>query len=140
MGHINKTAIVNGGEKGSQVIRVDIPVTKNLTVLHKKVKMTKIPVTDSIRPDKAIEAKVSDFKKRFPASIVLGSTETEWNMSKSEKRKNESAVADMINDLMREQFKVEIVLNNAGAFRGQKIYKPGPVTDTMLKEIDEFGN
>ncbi len=61
-------------------------------------------------------------------------------MSKIEMRKSESAVADMINDLMREQFKVEIVLNNAGAFRGQKVYKAGSVTDTMLKEIDEFGN
>ena len=44
----------------------------------------------------------------------------------------------MINDLMREKFKVDIVLNNGGAFRGNKIYKAGPVTDSMLKEIDEF--
>jgi len=35
---------------------------------------------------------------------------------------------------------VEIVLNNAGAFRGGKVYPEGNITDTMLKEIDEFGN
>jgi 5'-nucleotidase/UDP-sugar diphosphatase len=35
---------------------------------------------------------------------------------------------------------VDIVMNNAGAFRGKGIYKPGPVTDVMLSEIDEFRN
>lgn len=140
MGHINKTAIVNGGEKGSQIVKVDIPLTKDLKVLHKKITMMKIPVIESVQSNKAVESKVADYVKQFPSSIILGETEIEWNMSKDEIRKGESAVADMINDLMKEKFKVEIVLNNAGAFRGQKVYKAGPVTDTMLKEIDEFGN
>ena len=140
IGHVNKTAIVNGGEKGSQIVKVDIPVTKNLKVLHKKVTMTKIPIPASIVEDKEIEAKVIGYVNQFPDSIILGQTEKEWNMSKDELRKSESTVANMINDLMREQFNVEIVLNNAGAFRGQKVYKAGPITDTMLKEIDEFGN
>ena len=35
---------------------------------------------------------------------------------------------------------MDVVLNNAGAFRGSKIYSKGNVTDAMLKEIDEFGN
>lgn len=140
IGHANKTAIVNGGEKGSQIVKVDIPVTQNFKVLHKEVTMTKIPITVSIASDKEIEAKVTGYVNQFPDSIILGQTETEWNMSKDEMRKGESTVADMVNDLMKEQFKVEIVLNNAGAFRGQKVYKAGPITDTMLKEIDEFGN
>ena len=46
----------------------------------------------------------------------------------------------MINDKLRKKFAVDIVLNNAGAFRGSKIYKEGNITDNMLKEIDEFSN
>lgn len=46
----------------------------------------------------------------------------------------------MINDLMREKYEVDIVLNNSGAFRGKKVYIKGDITNTMLKEIDEFGN
>jgi 5'-nucleotidase len=46
----------------------------------------------------------------------------------------------MVNDAMREKFPVDIVMNNSGAFRGRALYKPGPVTDVMLAEIDEFGN
>jgi 5'-nucleotidase len=129
---------VNGGEKGSQIIKVDIPLSKDLKVLHKSIVMTKIPVTDEIKPDKTIEAEVVNYVAKFPASIILGQTEGEWNMNSGVTRKGESPVAEMINDMMRQQFKVDVVLNNGGAFRGGKIYKPGPITDTMLKEIDEF--
>ncbi len=137
--HINQTAIANGGEKGSQIIKIDIPLTKDLKVLHKEITMSKIPVKDTIVPDKKIEEKVAHYVAQFPPSIILGQTEGEWDMNSRATRKGESTVAEMINDMMRKQFKVDIVLNNGGAFRGGKIYKPGPITDTMLKEIDEFG-
>jgi len=140
IGHIRKTSIVNGGEKGVQIVKVDIPLDKDLNVLHKKVTLTYIPVTVSSSPDKELQKMVDKYQKGFPATIVLGKTETAWDMSSKELRKSESNVADMINDLMREKFKVDIVLNNAGAFRGKKIYPKGNITDQMLKEIDEFGN
>jgi len=140
IGRINKTAIVNGGEQGIQIIKVDIPLDKDLKVLNREIKMTKIPVTAALKADQKIKEKVAKYQEGFPAAIVLGQTKTSWNLSSDEIRKNESTVADMINDLMREKFKVDVVLNNAGAFRGSKIYGEGNVTDTMLKEIDEFGN
>jgi 5'-nucleotidase len=140
IGHIRKTAIVNGGEQGTQVIKIDLPLDKDLKVLNKEVTMTKIPVTTTLESDEKIAKKIAEYQKGFPDAIVLGQTKTPWNLSSDEIRKNESAVADMINDLMRKKFKVDIVLNNAGAFRGSKIYNEGNITDTMLKEIDEFGN
>jgi len=140
IGRINKTAIVNGGEKGIQIIKVDIPLDKDLKVLNREITMTKIPVTNALKADQKIEERVAKYQAAFPAAIVLGQTETPWNLSSDEMRKSESSVADMINDLMREKFKVDVVLNNAGAFRGSKVYAEGNITDTMLKEIDEFGN
>ena len=140
MGHIGKTAIVNGGEQGTQVIKVDIPLDEKLKVLHKEVKMTKVPVPDTSDANAAITAKVKAYKKDFPKAVVLGTTKTAWNLSSDEVRRHESNVADLINDLMREKFKVDIVMNNAGAFRGKKIYEPGNITDEMLKSIDEFSN
>jgi len=76
----------------------------------------------------------------MPAAIVLGKTETTWNLSKSSVRSGESTVADLVNDLILDKFEVDVVVNNGGAFRGNKEYLPGPVTDTMLHEIDEFEN
>ena len=140
MGRINNTAIVNGGQQGTQIIKVDIPLDKDLKVLHKEVVMYKVPVTDSLNPDAHIVTRVEAYKKNFPEAIVLGTTQDPWDLTSAELRKSESAVANMVNDLMREKFKVEIVLNNAGAFRGGKVYSEGNITDTMLKEIDEFAN
>ena len=140
IGRINQTAIVNGGQQGTQIIKVDIPLDKALNVMNREITMHKIPVSSAFIPDKAIAAKVAKYKENFPAAIVLGKTDAPWDLTSAELRKSESAVADMVNDLMRKKFKVEIVLNNAGAFRGGKVYPEGNITDTMLKEIDEFGN
>jgi len=140
IGRVNKTAIVNGGQQGTEIIRVDIPLDAQEKVLTKEIRMYKIPVTEAVTPDTTIAKKVADYEKNFPASIVLGRTNAPWDLTSAELRKSESAVADMINDLMRKKFKVDMVLNNAGAFRGGKVYPEGNITDTMLKEIDEFSN
>ena len=140
MGHIGKTAIVNGGEQGSQVVKVDIPLDEHLKVLHKKITMTKIPVTSKYVADAEVEKKLQGYKAKLPKSIVLGVTKKDWVMDSKLNRKAESTVANMINDLLRHKYKVDIVLNNAGAFRGKKLYEKGDITNTMLKAIDEFGN
>ncbi len=139
-GHIHETSIVNGGEKGTIVVKVDIPLDENNTVLSDAITMEEIPVIDSGKGDTKITAKITEYKKSFPAAVVLGSTEGAWDLRSGVIRKGESTVADLVNDLMRKKFGVEIVLNNSGAFRGSKIYPEGNITDEMLKEIDEFGN
>jgi len=137
--HYNKTAIVNGGELGSYVVKVDIPIKDNRAI-KEEISMEKILVDNSYKSNKDIESKLKKFKKRLPKTIILGKTEGSWNMSSRFIRKNESPVADMINDLMRKKYEVDIVLNNAGAFRGNKLYPKGNITNKMLKEIDEFAN
>jgi 5'-nucleotidase len=138
IGHINDTAIVNGGERGIEVVRVDIPLDSNNRVLHREIKMTKIAIDETIESNSTIKDRVSAYLQKFPKTTILGKTKAEWNMNSSTIRRGESNIADMINDMMRDKFQVDIVLNNSGAFRGGKIYKAGEVTDKMLKEIDEF--
>lgn len=141
MGHIGNTSIVNGGEQGAFIIKVDIPLDENLKVLHQKLKMTQVPVlTSKYKAEKKIDKKLEAYLKKFPKAIVLGKTNKAWNLGSDAVRKNESTVVNLINDLMRDKFKVDIVLNNAGAFRGKQIYPKGNITDEMLKAIDEFGN
>ena len=70
----------------------------------------------------------------------MGKTTVEWDLRTDALRKGESNVADLVNDLLKDKFGVDIVMNNAGAFRGKKVYPPGDITDTMLHEIDEFSN
>ena len=140
IGRIGKTVIVNGGEQGSQVVKVDIPLDENNKALHKKVTMTKIPVTSNYKADPTLEKKLLAYREKLPKTIVLGQTKKDWIMDSRLNRKGESTIANMINDLLRHKYKVDIVLNNAGAFRGEKLYPKGDITNTMLKAIDEFGN
>ena len=140
IGRIHKTAIVNGGEQGSQVVKVDLPLDKDLKVIHSKIRMQKIPVTSEYIADKVVEKHLKWYQEKLPKSIVLGQTKRDWLMDSKFNRKGESTVANMVNDLLRDKYKVNIVLNNAGAFRGKKLYTKGDITNNMLKEIDEFGN
>ena len=99
-----------------------------------------IPITEDIEEEPEIKTLLTGYQKKMPAAVVLGKTETTWNLDKASVRSGESTVADLVNDLIREKFNVDVVLNNGGAFRGNKKYPPGPVTDTMLHQIDEFEN
>jgi 5'-nucleotidase len=137
---IGETVVVNGGEKGIFLVRLDLAIDAHGNLEPQGTRHQLIPVTNKVVPARDVEALLVKYQESFPEAVVLGRTEVEWNLTKEALRKGESAVANLVNDLMREKFKVEIVLNNGGAFRGKKIYEPGPLTDAMLKEIDEFGN
>ena len=134
------TFVVNGGEKGPYLVRLDLTTDENGRLDFESVRSELIPVTGDVASAPDIEAKLAAYQEKFPEAIVLGRTDVPWDMTKETLRQGESPVANMVNDRMRDKFRVDIVLNNAGAFRGKKIYKPGPVTDVMLHEIDEFSN
>ncbi|MBU0946134.1 MAG: bifunctional metallophosphatase/5'-nucleotidase [Proteobacteria bacterium] len=137
---VNKSLIVNGGEKGAALVRLDVKLSSDRKIIPESAAYTLIPVTESISQDQETAQHLQHFSDQLPAAIVLGKTESTWLLDKNAVRSGESTVADMINDLILDKFQVDFVLNNAGAFRGNKEYPPGPITDTMLHEIDEFEN
>ena len=140
MARVGQTIVVNGGEKGAYLVRLDLTFNAYGAFDRDGVRYALLPVTAAVSPDKEIEERLKEYQNSFPAEIVLGHTETAWNLTKGALRRGEAAVCNLVNDLMRAKFNADIVLNNAGAFRGGKKYPPGPVTDKMLKEIDEFSN
>jgi len=140
MGHIGKTAIVNGGEQGALAVRVDLPLDGEGRVRHKAVRMRYVPVEMNLSEAPDVVKMLEGYRRRFPKEIVLGRSGAPWDLSVKTVRKGESGVADMVNDLLRRKFRVDIVLNNGGAFRGKAVYPAGPVTDRMLRAVDEFHN
>ncbi|GEM_PF-444845 len=137
---VGKTVIVNGGEKGTHLVKLDFYVSPKKRFLPEKTLYSLIPVNRGLEPDPEVAALLAKFRKSLPPAIVLGTTDKPWDLSKKAVRLSESGVADLVNDLLRKKFKVDVVLNNSGAFRGKKVYPPGKITDTMLQEIDEFRN
>jgi len=134
---VNNTLIVNGGEKGKYIVKIVLRV-KNKRIISHDFKL--ISVDKSVKEEPLVAKKIAEYKKSFPKAIILGYTDKEWDLTKDAVRKGESGFADLVNDLMREKFKANIVLNNGGAFRGSKVYPAGKITDERLKEIDEFSN
>lgn len=137
---VNKTLIVNGGEKGAALVRLDVRLGSDNKIIPGSAAYSLIPVTESISEDQVTAQQLQQYSDQLPASVILGRTDKTWQLDKKSVRAGESSVADMINDLILEKFQVNIVLNNGGAFRGNKQYPAGQITDTMLHEIDEFEN
>jgi len=138
--HINDTLIINGGEQGAYIVKLDLPLDSQHNIKKKEVVFELIPVIAPVISNKEVEATLQEYKAQLPATIVLGKTTVEWDLTTDALRKSESNVADLINDLLQDKFAVDIVMNNAGAFRGKTVYPPGDITDTMLHAIDEFSN
>ena len=137
---VGDTLIFNGGEQGRYVVRIDLPLDKMHRIKKTEAKYQRIPLPESVKKEEGAEALLETYKSQLPATVVLGKTTVEWDLTEKALRQNESNVADLINDLLRDKFHVDIVMNNAGAFRGKKVYPPGNITDTMLHKIDEFEN
>ncbi|MFT5729350.1 MAG: 5'-nucleotidase/UDP-sugar diphosphatase [Desulforhopalus sp.] len=137
---VGQTLLCSGGEKGDALVYLDVSLDQHRKIIEDSIKFRLIPITEEIVEDEAIKLQLSSYQQKMPSEVVLGKTETEWDLRKSTIRSKESTVADLVNDLIREKFKVDIVLNNAGAFRSNKVFPPGRVTNAMLSEIDKFEN
>jgi len=137
---VGDTFIVAGGERGTHLMRLDLATDADGTFDRESLGYEMIPVDATVPEAADIEEHLAVYRDSLPEAIVLGTTEVAWDLSSAAVRGGESPVANLVNDRMREKFGVDIVMNNAGAFRGKMVYEPGPVTDVMLRAIDEFGN
>ena len=137
---VDDTLIFNGGEQGRYVVQIDLPLDEMHRIKKSEAKYQRIPLLESVEKEESVQSLLESYKSQLPATVILGKTTVEWDLTEKSLRYSESNVADMIDDLLKEKLKVEIVMNNAGAFRGKKVYPPGNITDRMLHEIDEFEN
>lgn len=134
------TIIVNGGEKGPALVRLDLTTDERGRLDLESARFSLVPIDESVAEDPEIATVLAEYTAAFPDAIVLGRTDVDWDLQKDVVRGGESPVANLVNDHMRKKFGVDIVVNNAGAFRGKQVYPAGPITDVMLNEIDEFAN
>jgi 5'-nucleotidase/UDP-sugar diphosphatase len=137
---VGDTFIVAGGERGTHLMRLDLETDAEGRLDTRSVGYEMLSINAAVPGAGDIEERLAVYRDSLPEAVVLGVTEVAWDLSSTAVRGGESTVANLVNDRMRDKFGVDIVLNNAGAFRGKKVYEPGPVTDVMLRSIDEFGN
>ncbi len=135
---INNTVVVNGGEKGEYLLELNLKIkNKRLDLNNTKFTLHKISNTPAL---KEVKEKLNSYKKLLPKTLILGKRDRAWDLRSSTIRFRESPFCDMVNDIIKDNFKVDIVLNNSGTFRGKGVYKAGDITSKDLREIDAFGN
>lgn len=137
---VGETILLSAGEKGDALIYLEVSLDQNNKIINDAINFRLIPITEDIVEDDNLKLQLDLYQEQMPAEVVLGTTETVWDLRKTTVRAKESTVADLVNDLIREKFKVDIVFNNSGAFRSNKEFLPGPVTNARLSEIDKFEN
>ena len=135
---VGKTLIVNGGEKGAAVLRLDVALDTTGQVDPEASRFQRIAVTSQVQPNDALASEIQAFRDALPAAVTLGSTGTAWNLDSAVLRRGGSGAVNLICDILRRRFNSDLVLFNAGCFRGDSLYPAGPVTDAMLRDIDAF--
>lgn len=137
---VGRTILLNGGENGNYLVRFDFKVDDTGHIDAGSLNYSLIPVVETVSVDKKTESLLAGYRNKMPETTPLGKTDVAWDLTKKALRQGESPIGNLLNDRLRKKFDVDIVLNNGGAFRGKKVYPPGIITDTRLREIDEFGN
>jgi 5'-nucleotidase len=97
----------------------------------------------SIKPDKAIELDLQDLNKEFTAvaSQIIGSTATHINLIRDEVRTKETTGGNFFADSIKYKYpEVDIVLQNGGAIRSDRIISPGNISLADIMEIHPFDN
>jgi 2',3'-cyclic-nucleotide 2'-phosphodiesterase (5'-nucleotidase family) len=89
------------------------------------------PVTAALAP---YAEQLENFEK------VIGSTEVALDVREDTVREKESNFANYLTDVMREEMGTDIALINGGAFRGDRIIPPGPLTLNDLYTVLLFEN
>ncbi len=135
MAKTNNTLIVNGGQRATYIVKVDLYFNRDGKIQKARYRLIK---TKKYKPDPILAASLRRFK--LAPSVVVGKTKTGFNLLESVLRYRESGFADTVNDILKRRFGVDLVLNNSGMFRTDRVYPPGSITDTMLKNIFMFNN
>jgi 5'-nucleotidase/UDP-sugar diphosphatase len=92
--------------------------------------------------ERSVETLLESFRKGLPEETVLTATQVPVDLQRAALRTGEAAIGDFICDSLRCRLGVDIVLLNGGAFRGDRVIPPGPVTtrdiDAMLPFEDRI--
>ena len=133
-----KTAIVEAGSDGMNVIAVDLDITVETKADgSRKVRWWprfRFIDTADVVPDSAVAARVAQYASKLDAELgqPIGRTTTELDSRNAAVRGGEAAIGNLFADALRERTKADVTLINGGGFRGGKIYPAG----TLLSRKD----
>ncbi len=127
---VGQTQILKTGSDAVNLGRIDLTVTKGAGTRRLDVKWELITVTDEIPDQPAVAALVKQYEAVMAAQLNAPAGETRLPLDTRNDivRTQESAVGNLIADLIRAAVQAEVALVNGGGIRGNTVIPSGPLT------------
>lgn len=139
---VGRTLILKTGADAVSLGRVDVTVTTGRGGRRVESKWELIPVTDEI-PEKAeVAAVVKQHESLMAAQldVIVGAASVPLDTRGDIVRTEESAVGNLIADLMRAAMQADVALINGGGIRGNAVLPAGPLRRRDVLTILPFAN
>jgi 5'-nucleotidase len=139
---VGRTLIFKAGSDGISLGRIDLAVHAGPKGRKVEAKWALIPVTDQV-PDKP---EVAGVVKQYAGlmkdrlGVRAGETTAPLDTRNEIVRAQESAVGNLVADLIREALKADVALVNGGGLRGSAVTPAGPLTRGDVLKILPFAN
>jgi len=139
---VGRTLILKTGADAVSLGRIDLTVTAGRGGRRVETKWELIPVTDAIpeKPEVAAIVKQYDGLMAAQLDVIVGSTSVPLDTRNDIVRTQESAVGDLIADLMRVALQADVALINGGGIRGNAVLPAGPLRRRDVLSILPFAN
>jgi 2',3'-cyclic-nucleotide 2'-phosphodiesterase (5'-nucleotidase family) len=93
------------------------------------------------KPSPAVSAALAPYRNQLQSfEKIIGSTEVPLDVREDTVREKESNFANYLTDVMRNEAGADLALINGGAFRGDRVIPPGPLTTNDLYTVLLFEN
>ena len=139
---VGKTLITKAGANAVALGMIGIKAIRTTDgwVIQKNWK--RIDVSPKVtKPSPAVTAALAPYVDQMqPFQKVVGTTEVPLDVREDTVREKESNFGNYLADVMRGEMKSDIALINGGAFRGDRVIPPGPLTLNDIYTVMLFEN
>ncbi len=139
---VGRTLILKAGSDARLLGRIDLWVSTGRGGKRVESKWELIPVTDEIPAQPEVAALVKQYQDLTAAqfNVVVGATSLPLDTRGEVVRTQESALGDLIADLMRAALNADVALVNGGGIRGDVVVPAGPLRRGDVLGILPFAN
>ena len=139
---VGRTLILKTGADAVSLGRVDVSVSTGRGGRRVETKWELIPVTDEIPEKPEVAALVKQYEGAMTAEldVLVGATSVPLDTRNDTVRTQESAVGNLIADLMRAAMQADVALVNGGGIRGNTVLPAGPLRRRDVLTILPFAN
>lgn len=139
---VGRTLILKTGSDAVALGRIDLLVTLGKGGRRVESTWKLLPVTDEIPDQPEVAAVVKRYADLTAAALSVGVGETKLPLDTRGEmvRTRESAVGNLIADLMKDALGADVALVNGGGIRGNAIFPAGPLRRDDVLKILPFAN